>query len=170
MDQNRRLLENLKKVNPQRLTVYQGIVTGVNGIQCSCRIGNAVVTGIKLRASLTDRERQMLVVPKSGSAVVLGSLSGDLANLVVLQADEVEKIVINGGSLGGLVNIEDLTAKINGLVDAFNSHTHTLPVGTVSVTGSAGPSANPSPVTVPAVTTKADKFSKEDYEDNTVVH
>ena len=128
------------------------------------------VRDIRLRASLTERERQMLVVPKIGSAVILGSLSGDLADLAVLQVDEIERIEINGGQLGGLINISELTDKINALIDMFNSHTHSLPTGTVAVAGNAGTMSNPSEVLVPEVRRKAEKFNKEDYEDNTIKH
>lgn len=170
MDQNRRLLENLKKVQPARLSILQGIVTATDGMECTCRIGSVEVSGIRLRASLTGRDRQMLVVPKIQSAVILGSLSGDLSKLVVLQVDEVESITFNGGQLGGLINIEDLTAKINELVNAFNDHTHSLATGAVTVTGSSGPAANQVPITVPAISSKASRLNKNDYEDTTIIH
>ena len=170
MDQNRRLLENLKKVQPARLSILQGIVTATDGTECTCRIGSVEVSGIRLRASLTDRDRQLLVVPKIQSAVVLGSLSGDLSNLVVLQVDEADKIIFNGGQLGGLVNIETLTDKINELVDTFNGHTHSLAIGTVKVSGAAGESANTAPIQVPAISRKAEKLDKNDYEDTNITH
>lgn len=171
MDNNRRLVENIRKAaGPVPMSIYQGIVTSTDGVTCSCRFGSTEVSGIRLRASLTERERQMLVVPKAGSAVVIGSLSGDLSQAVVLQVDEIERIEVNGGKLGGLVNIEDLTAKINELVEAFNGHTHSLPTGTVSVSGPAGAMSNPAPVSVPAISKKADKFTRDDYEDDTVKH
>ena len=49
-----------------------------------------------------------------------------MTNLVVVAVDVAESITINGGKLGGLINIEALTAKLNELVRVFNSHTHTL--------------------------------------------
>ena len=42
-------------------------------------------------------------------AVTVGSLSGDLSQLVVLQVDHIETIVINGGRLGGLINTVIMT-------------------------------------------------------------
>ena len=171
MDNNRRLIENIRKAaGPVPMSIYQGIVTSTDGVTCSCRFGEMEVSGIRLRASLTDRERQMLIVPKTGSAVIIGSLSGDLAQAVVLQVDEADRIEINGGQLGGLVNIEDLTEKINELVDAFNGHTHSLPTGAVSVSGPAGAMSNTAPVSVPAISQKADKLNKDDYEDSTIKH
>lgn len=164
MDSNRRLLENLKKVMATiSITIYQGIVTSVdeNGPTCSCRFGSTEVSGIRLRASLSERDRQALIVPRIGSAVIVGSLSGDLSSLAVLQVDEVERIEMNGGGLGGLINIETLTEKLNALVDAFNRHTHQ-----VSTTGTAASQTG----TAAATAGKADRFDKDDYEDTNIRH
>ena len=167
MTQEQRLLNNLKQaVGPAPITVYQGIVVSVEGITCTVRFGNMDVSGIRLRASEAEQDAQLLIVPKKDTAVIVGSLSGDLSQLVVLSVDVIERIEINGGKLGGLINIETLTDKINALVDAFNRHTHTIASGAV-VCGGYG---NANPVPVPAVTSKAAKLNKNDYEDETVKH
>lgn len=170
MTPERRLIENIRKAHGQSMWVCQGIVKAVDGVTCTCEIGEMTLEGIRLRSSVTDRDRQMLVVPKTGSAVTLGCLRGDMSEMVVLQVDEVESITINGGELGGLIKIQELTDKINALVDKFNSHTHTLATGTVNVAGPMGASANASPISVPAVTSKATKLDKRDYEDEQVKH
>lgn len=110
--------------------------------------------------SETDDGGQLLVVPKVGSAVIVGSLSGDLAELAVLAIDKAESITLtattvtlNGGKLGGLVKVAELTQKLNELVQAFNGHTHT---------GTHGPTSPP--------VSQAKAFSKDDYEDTTVKH
>lgn len=63
-----------------------------------------------------------------------------------------EGVQFNGGKLGGLLKIEQLTEKFNELIRAFNTHTHTIPVGGVPVTGTAAAQSNSAPVVVPAVT------------------
>lgn len=167
MTAEQRLLRNLREaVGPAPISVYQGIVVSVEDITCTVRFGEMEVSGIRLRASEADQNAQLLIVPKTGSAVIVGSLSGDLTQLAVLSVDAIERIEINGGQLGGLINIDSLTEKINALVDAFNSHTHTIPSGAV-VCGEF-PSVNP--VTVPAVAVKASQLNKKDYEDETVKH
>lgn len=156
MDQYKRLADNLRSAGPKwQITIYQGIVKSVEGDTCTCTFGSMDVSDIRLRASLSEVEKKVLVVPAVGSAVIVGSLSGDLSNLVVLQVDEVESIVINGGKLGGLVNIEALTEKINGLVNSFNSHTHT----------SASPN---SPTSTPLM--QAETLDRKDYEDTKITH
>lgn len=164
MDNNKRLLENIRKAfGPVPMVLYQGIVTEISddGLTCSCRFGSVEVSEIRLRASLSGRDRQMLVVPRTGSAVIVGSLSGDLSSLVVLQVDEIDRVVFNGGELGGLVNIEPLTEKLNALVDAFNGHTHQ-----VSTSGTAASQTG----TATATMNKAAKFDKHDYEDDNIIH
>lgn len=166
MTPERRLADNIKRLQPVNLWITQGEVISIDGLTCTVKIGDAEIEGVRLRASLTEREREILVVPKIGSSVTLGCLTADLNNPVVLQVDEVESITVNGGQLGGLIKIQELTDKINALVEAFNGHTHLIPTG--GVVTSAGPNINP--VTVPAVTKKAAKLNKKDYEDDTIKH
>ena len=163
MDQYRRLRDNLMQMMGagNEITIWQGIVKSVEGTTCTVTFGKLDVEGVRLRASLAENESHLLIVPKVSTAVVVGSLSNDLSLLVVLAVDEVESITINGGKLGGLINIESLTQKINELVRTFNNHTHQ-----VSTTGSATAQTG----TAAAVTSKASELNKSDYEDTKVTH
>ena len=166
MTPERRLAENLRRINPVTMWLTQGEVTATDGITCTVKIGDAELEGIRLRASLSEKDRQMLIVPKIGSAVTLGCLTADLNNMVVLQVDEVESITINGGKLGGLVNIKELTNKINEIVDAFNRHTHLIAIGAVETSSGT----NVAPVQVPAVLSKASRLNVDEIEDKTIKH
>ena len=77
-------------------------------------------------------------------------------------------VVLNGGTLGGLIKVAELTSKLNELIDAFNNHTHTLVVGAVNVAGSATAQSNTAPITVPAITGKHTKVKRGDYENEKV--
>lgn len=166
MTPERRLAQNIRALSPDTMWLTQGEVTAVDGLTCTVKIGDAEIGGVRLRASLSARERQILVVPKIGSPVTLGCLTADLNNLVVLQVDEIESITVNGGELGGLVKIQELTEKINALVDAFNFHSHTLLPGTVVTTGGT----NVAPISVPEVAKKAARLNRNDYEDTKITH
>lgn len=161
MDPYKKLANLIRKANPQSITLMQGVVKAVDGVTCTVDIAGQQIEGVKLRATVLDDDGQLLVTPAVGSAVVFGSLTGDLGNLVVLQVDRAEQIVINGGKLGGLVNIKTLTDKLNELVRAFNSHTHL-----VNTTGSAAAQSG----NTQAVTTKASSFDASDYEDQKITH
>lgn len=122
MNEYSKLKDLLKGVGGGKdITIYQGIVNSVDGCLCEVQIGGIAIPDVRLRASELDDDGQMLVTPKVGSAVTVGSLSGDLSQLVVLQVDHIETIVINGGSLGGLVNIEQLTSNLNAIEDDINN-------------------------------------------------
>lgn len=161
MDEYRKLQENLKRAsgNGRTISIYQGIVRSVTGNLCEVTVGGITIPGVRLKASEMDDDGKMLITPKIGSAVTIGSLSGDLAELVVLQVDHIETMVINGGKLGGLINIEQLTDKINELVEAFNAHTHQV---TVSHPGGTFTTVKP--------TSSAKSFKKDDYEDVKIKH
>jgi len=155
MDQYKELATLIKQASSggSRVTILQGIVKEVSGITCTVEIGSLTVSDVRLRASEKQEETQILITPAIGSAVILASLSGDMTNLVVVAVDVAESITINGGKLGGLINIEALTAKLNELVQVFNSHTHTAPNG---------------PPTPP--TTSASQLQRKDYEDEKIKH
>lgn len=155
MDQYKELAMLIKQASSGggRVTILQGIVKEVSGVTCTVEIGSLTVSDVRLRASEKQEETQILITPAIGSAVILASLSGDMTNLVVVAVDVAESITINGGKLGGLINIEALTAKLNELVQVFNSHTHTAPNG---------------PTTPP--TTTANQLQRKDYEDEKIKH
>lgn len=160
MDRYRELGERLRSVafRPGVL-LSQGIVTKVDGFLCDVSVDGVTIPDVRLRASAVSCGGELLVVPKAGSAVIVGSLSGDLSELAVLSVDAADTVTVNGGALGGLIKIEELTKKLNALVEAFNKHTHQV---TVSHPGGTFTTLKPE--------SGADKFSRGDYEDEKVKH
>lgn len=156
MDKYRELIQRLQAIadKAQKTVMYQGTVQSVEGKTCTVRFGSLVIPGVRIRASLKDENGELLVTPAVGSEVIAGTLHGDLNSLVIMACDKAQGITINGGSLGGLVNIGALTEKLNDLVTAFNAHTHPCTTGTTS----------------PTVDHQASMFSKGDYEDASVKH
>lgn len=161
MDQYRELSENLRRIMGRgSVAVGTGIVRSVHGLLCDVQVGSLTVPDVRLRASETADDGELLLVPGVGSAVVFGSLTGDLSQLVVLRADRIDSlrltgsVCLNGGARGGLVDIGLLTDRLNALVSAFNAHTHTGNMG--------------SPTSPPLAA--AGSFSRSDYEDKQVTH
>ena len=148
---------------------------------CTIRIGSGLeLKDVRLRAVVNDEQTGILVTPTVGSHVLIADFSGgNLTDLAVLQYSQVDKITLNNGDHKGLVNIEDLTGKLNDLVDkvnalrqAFNTHTHSC---SLSVTGSAAAGAVTGTATGNSQTPskqaqQASKFNKDDYEDTAVLH
>ena len=149
------------------ITIYQGIVNRIDGCLCEVQIGNIAIPDVRLRASEIGDDGEMLITPKVGTAVTIGSLSGDLSQLVVLNVDHIESIVINGGKLGGLINIEQLTEKLNTIEDDINSLKNVMSSWTpVAQDGGAALKTSISIWAGQALT----KSQRGDYEDETVKH
>lgn len=109
-----------------------------------------------------------LKIGKTTAQLVDGQIDAAVQDITVKITSE--GVVINGGNLGGMVKIQELTQKLNEFITAFNSHTHELPTGAVAVTGSATAQANPAPVVVPAITSQHKAVAVSDYEDAKVKH
>ena len=149
------------------ITLYQGIVNRIDGCLCEVQIGNIAIPDVRLRASEIGAYGELLITPKVGTAVTIGSLSGDLSQLVVLKVDHIESIVINGGKLGGLINIEQLTEKLNTIEDDINSLKNVMSSWTpVAQDGGAALKTSISTWAGQALT----KSQRGDYEDETVKH
>ena len=122
MDKFRELAERLKGLAPQSGAIFQGIVKALDGCTCTVTIGEIDIPDVRIRASETALDNtQMLVCPKIGSAVILGSLSGDYTDLAILSVDEIDHITINGGKKGGLINITDLVNRLNTIEQDINT-------------------------------------------------
>lgn len=171
-------IRNIAGVKVGGATIFPAIVKQVDGSVCTVTIGDLDISDVRLRAVINNDQDQILRIPKQNSQVLVADMSGgEFRELVVIEQSQTEKIdltigqttlviedgkiTINGGNLNGLVKIQELTDKLNELVNAFNNHTHTT-------TATVGPSATPGTLTTPV--SPANTFVKSDYEDTTIKH
>lgn len=101
----------------------------------------------------------IMVVPKEGSDVAVVWLNGILPLIVAVA--EAEEVRFFAAEQGGMVVIDKLVEKVNSLIDAFNSHTHS-----VSTTGTAAAQTG----TAMATTTQAQSLQASDIEDKLIKH
>jgi len=133
-----------------------------NNTTCTVELDGLAVSDVRLRAVVNGETSKILVTPKTGSYVLVADLPGDLSQLAVVGYSEVEqieidtdKIIFNGGNNKGLIQIEKLTQKLNELVTAFNTHTHSVDI----------------PHAVTAVPSSgAQSFDASFYEDENITH
>ena len=122
MDPYRELRELLAKIGGGKATnLYQGVVTALSDITCEVSIDGLSIPDVRLRASTAVDGAQIIVRPAVGSVVIVGSLTGDLDHLVVLSMDRAEEVIINGGKLGGLIKVQEITQKLNALESEVNN-------------------------------------------------
>lgn len=170
------------------LRVDVGTVKDVDAVEGTCTVerdGKPELHEVRLNAVIDEGVKDYFrIIPAVGSYVMV--LEMGMAEGVVLATSKIERVeirtgevtlnmtaagvVMNGGKLGGLIDIGKLTEKVNELVEAFNGHTHMIPGGEIKTQGSATAQATVAPVTVPAVTSKAKELARGDYEDEKVKH
>lgn len=117
MDKYRELGERLRGLHTKSASLYQGIVRRIEGRSCTVEIDGLEIPDVRMRASLTEEDEELLITPAIGSVVIAGSLSGDLGDLVILSVDRAERITLFGGKRGGLVLAPELTKRLNAIED-----------------------------------------------------
>ena len=172
-------------VGSQKASLFTATVKSVDDTVCTVDVGGMELTDVRLRSVVNNDQGRILATPKVGSTVLVGDLSNgaftDLAVLRFAEVDKVEitigdssitiesgKIEMNGGNNNGLINIADLTEKLNALVDWCANHTHSGVITAVSG-GSGAPAVGKSGNTATS-TSQPQKFEKSNYEDTTITH
>ena len=104
-----------QKYGEKPVTVLGSIsAVDVSSKTCDLDDDGFMMYGIRLQC-VTDAASGILKVPKIGAqALAVKIEDGD--GFLLLDCAEYEKIIINGGNNGGLINIESLVEKINGKV------------------------------------------------------
>ncbi|NDW10952.1 hypothetical protein [Dysgonomonas sp. 520] len=169
-------LQLFKKLMPKAAMVSVGKATNIDKEKRVCdveRDGQPILFNCRLNAVVDSMNSYSVVFPKPDSYVLCLTI-GDTDNLVIAYS-EIQEInvkienttmvmngedtVFNGGKLGGMVKISELTNKINDFVKIFNSHTHP-----VSTTGTASAQTGAASATI----SQASFFSKSDYENTKI--
>lgn len=126
MDKYKELHGHLSRLadEARQTLLYQGVVTEVGDLTCSVEVDGLSIPDVRLRASTEVDGAELLLRPAVGSVAIIGSLTGDLDQLVLLQMDRAEEVIINGGKLGGLIKIKELTDRINTIERDVNTLKH----------------------------------------------
>lgn len=106
MDKYRQISELIGGFNNSGPVFYPAIIESIEGISCTVNIDGLSVSEVRLKPTTTKTKNQLLIIPSIGSHVLVGSYSGDYANLFVLASDVVDKIEItcNGQNVMGLIS------------------------------------------------------------------
>lgn len=136
------LLGDIVGKNRGALVFFSAQVVSVQGNTCTVKIDGLELSDVRLTPTTSPRDDTILLTPAKDSFVLVGSLSGDLNNLCVLASDTLasvtltigtigvfidkQGVVFNGGELGGLVKLDDLTKKINVLENQLNQFKNIL--------------------------------------------
>lgn len=97
-------------------TFFTAEVVSVSGDTCTVKSDDFEMSDVAICAIGGASGNSLVVVPKIGSTVLIADLSdGTRRDLCIVKYTEVESITINGGNLGGLIEIEKLKDNLKSL-------------------------------------------------------
>lgn len=135
---DREIRESINKITGTYLTdkvhAVEATIISVDSTSrlCVCQVvsGKAsnIINDVRLMATADDG---LLIIPTIGSSVCV--IISDYNDPYISQYSGIDKIILRGGDLGGLVRVINLTtklnnleSKVNDLVTKFAAHTHTV--------------------------------------------
>ena len=146
----------------RQVTIFTAEVVAVDDQHCDVVYAGTTLT--KVKHFCIDDAGSLLIKPKIKSMVTVAGYD-DLRDLQILKVQDIDKIIFNNGSNHGLVNIADLTSKLNNLVaeikalkTSLDIHVH---VGVTTGIGTSGTSV---------ITGNFSDFNQSNYEDTNFKH
>ncbi len=110
MDKYKKLVNAFRSIVPAAgLPLLPAQVKAITGDSCTVEYGDMELTDVKLKATIGGTNK-ILLLPKIGSTVLIGSLTGDFKDLVVLKIDELQKIVYEQDGLQ--LTVDTTTGKV----------------------------------------------------------
>lgn len=147
-----------------------GTIAAVDENSKTCNIDDDsfMMYGIRLQ-SVTNAAAGILKVPKIGAqALAVKIEDGD--GFMLLDCAEYDKIIFNGGTNGGLINIQSLVNKINAIENDLNSLKTVFKTTWIPPTSSPDSGAALKAAAADWADQTITKTKTKDLEDKTVTH
>ena len=132
MDKYRRISELLKGFQQSRQVFFPATVESVESNTCTVKVDGLSISDIRLKATTTMNNNQVLLTPMVGSAVLIGSLSGDFNNLFLLTADVIDTIEITCNGQNLMVLLSQLLQTLSRAQVITPSGSGTFDPGTIA--------------------------------------
>lgn len=145
-----------------------GTIAAVDETAKTCDIDDdgLMMYGIRLQ-SVTNAAAGILKIPKCGAAALAVKIE-DGDGFLLLDCAEYEKIIINGGNNGGLINIESLVEKINAIEKDINNLKNVFSISWTPVAQDGGAALKTAAATWASRSITETKSA--DIEDTTITH
>ena len=139
--------------NTDDLSMYESTICVVSNIDttnmvCTCTPVNDTAQFIDVLLCV-NKKNGFVLIPKDGSFVSITQLNE--SDAYVSMVSEVDEILLNGDTNGGIVKVIDLTAKLNQLVTQLQAQLVLISTGITGVGGVYTPGT-------------LSTFNKSDYE------
>lgn len=140
-----------------------GEVLEITGDTCKVALNeNLTLSDVRLKISIGDNTDCLVIYPKVNSLVLIGSLSGDLKDLVIIKCQQIERLEyqqdglkLNIDSTDKKISVENDEVSLKGLFQDLTDLLKQFKVFTP-----AGPSGAPLPPTMFALNQFETNFKK----------
>jgi hypothetical protein len=168
-----KIKELIKKIAGTEVSaalIFSAEVVSVEGETCKIDYAGLHLSDVNLAAVSNASVQNLLITPKVGSIVMVADLSnGDKRILNLVSWSEIDSIRINGGTLGGLVKVNELKTQLAKVTKRLDDVISALKNG-VPATGAAdGGSAYKTSV-VSYLNAITDKENYANIEDPKITH
>lgn len=170
--------KNIEKLKASLQTMFNGKVNTFEAIVLERDDENMTVDvepfeeaelfDVRLKAGIDQVQQGIVEFPTVGSTVLVGIIRNNVETCFILKCSEVEKIVINGGELGGLVNWPDVKAELQKNNEILEAMLDILTGAPVNEPGNGAPSALQASLSGALAAKQVGDF--EDKEDLKVMH
>lgn len=177
MDKYRQIAELLKSFQQAGQVFFSATVESIEERTCTVKVGSLPIPNVRLKPTTESTEEEILLTPKIGSNVLVGSFTGELSNLFVLQADSLSEAYFKVGSMSfkmdknginfnegknkGVVNVKDMVTWMKAVYADLQTLKTLLATSPI-----AGNGASAAIVFTPTV--KSPEVSS--FEDKNVIH
>lgn len=135
------------------IPLFNAEVISVEDESCTIDVNGLHVDEVRLKATINGSSNKIMITPKIGSMVLVGSLTDDLKDLAVVNVDEVAKLEyvqdglnITVDSNDGKIKVSNSSADLKNVLQQLADLLKQLKVYTP-----AGPSGTPLPDTIIAI-------------------
>ena len=163
MSKYAQLYEALKRMIPMKMVITTAEVVSVEGDTCTVKVSAGLdIAGVRLRPTGRDIETKLLITPRVGSFVLIGSQSGDFCDCNVLTVEEPDKITITAAKMNVIIDVAGGTVSVgNDSVSLFDLLQQLQNILTnLKVTTPSGPSTGLLPNSVQALSKFGTDFKK----------
>lgn len=131
-DQVRESLERIIKDLLPIPAALQGTVLSVESDKATCKVqlinSELELEGVRLRSINDGSNKGLVLLPKTGSKVLIGFVNNNIEEAFVSRFSEasellidVDRVKFNNGEFGGLVKIQELIDRLNNIEKDLNN-------------------------------------------------
>ena len=151
-------------------TLFEAEVVESKDTECTIKYQGLQHKNVRLVCGFSQSLTTIIIKPAVGSTVLVADLSGGkYRDMIVLMVEKAELTTINGGNLGGVVNIEALKETLNSLKQYCENLKYSISAGFQSVGESTSASGSAAKTTFETAM-QNQNITIKDMEDKKIKH